>query len=63
MFQAHCSQMLSLRDFNLKRDGKEENWKDAEVRWYIDASDLRMVEAVSGSRDKMLSHQNGGMLG
>lgn len=63
MFQAHCSQMLSLRDFNLKRDGKEENLKGAEVKRCIEVQDLKMAEAVSGNRDKMLSHQNGGMLG
>ena len=63
VFQAHCSQMLSLRDFNLKRDGKEENLKGAEVKRCIEVQDLKMAEAVSGNRDKMLSHQNGGMLG
>ena len=55
--------MLSLRDFNLKGDGKEENWKGAEVKRCIEVQDLRMAEAVSGNRDKMLSHQSGGMLG
>lgn len=49
--------MLSLGDFNLKRDGKEENLKGAEVKRCIEVQDLRMAEAISGSRDKMLSHQ------